>query len=163
MGWTTRLGKSIAGGAQKLGGAVYNGVDAAVRLVDSVAPAVERVASTIESGAARFGKAATVATMLTAEIPVVGEVVGAAAAAARSVQGAAATVKRGAQFAQSGARAIERVGAIAKDFTHKPNLADAKRYGHELSSIVRHNTQNIKDAREQQKRVISGISLKGNP
>ena len=118
MGWTTRLGKSIAGGAQKLGGAVYNGVDAAVRLVDSVAPAVERVASTIESGA---------------------------------------------QFAQSGARAIERVGAIAKDFTHKPNLADAKRYGHELSSIVRHNTQNIKDAREQQKRVISGISLKGNP
>ena len=48
MGWLTRLGNSIKGSAQRLGNKVHESVDAGIRLMDHVAPVVEKAAE--ESG-----------------------------------------------------------------------------------------------------------------
>ena len=167
MGWFGRLGNAIVGGAQKLGHAVHHGVDSAVRLVDKVAPKVEAIASKVAMGAGIVGKVASAALPFTAEIPILGEVVGGIAAGARVVQGVAKGVKRGAQFAEMASdkvKQIERgmmkdastVQKMGKDFMANPNLHDAKRYGSKLSSIVRHNADNVRDARNQFSRIRGG-------
>ena len=179
MGWLTRLGNSIQGGAQRLGNAVHRGADAAVRLVDNVAPVVERVAGKVATGAGVVSKIAGMATPFVAEIPLVGEVVGGIAAGAKAVQGAALGVKAGAKFAEKAIQGIQRaegtitgqldrVGTMAKDFSTNPNLSDARRYGNELSSMTRHNMSNIRDARDQAKRVATDArssvgAMRGRP
>ena len=167
MGWLNRLGSAITGGVQKLGKAVHHGVDSAVRLIDKVAPKVEAIASKVAMGAGIVGKVASAALPFTAEIPVVGEVVGGIAAGAKVVQGVAKGVKRGAQFAEMASdkvKQIERgmmkdaskVQNMGKDFMANPNLHDAKRYRNEISSIVRHNANNVRDARDQFSRIRCG-------
>jgi hypothetical protein len=110
---------------------------------------------------------ASAALPFTAEIPIVGEVVGGIAAGAKVVQGVAKGVKRGAQFAEMASdkvKQIERgmmkdastVQKMGKDFMANPNLHDAKRYGSKLSSIVRHNADNVRDARNQFSRIRGG-------
>ena len=164
MGWMSRLGKSIVGGVQKLGTAVHHGVDAAVRLTDKVAPVVERVASQVARGAAVVGKVAGAAIPFTQEIPVVGEMVDAVAAGAKMVQGAATGVKRGAKFVQGAAHTAQKVERsierdvnksvkMGKDFMANPNLHDAVRYRDEVSSMVRHNTANVREASRQFKNI----------
>jgi hypothetical protein len=167
MAWYNRLGSAIVGGVQHLGQAVHHGVDSAVRLVDRVAPKVEKVANTIGRGAAVVGKIATAAIPFTAEIPVVGEVVGAVAAGAKAVQGISKGVVAGAKFAERAAdvvKTIERgafndaskIGKMGKDFMANPNLGDAKRYRNDINSIVRHNTDNIRDATRHFDRIRGG-------
>ena len=89
------------------------------------------------------------------KIPIVGEVVGGIAAGARVVQGVAKGVKRGAQFAEMASDKVKQIESgmmkdasraqkIGKDFIANPNLHDAKRYRNELSSMVRHNADNVR-------------------
>jgi|TARA_R110002073_G_scaffold88544_2_gene210127 hypothetical protein len=167
MGWFGRLGNAIVGGVQKLGHAAHQGIDSAVRLVDKVAPKVEAIASKVAMGAGIVGKVASAALPFTAEIPIVGEVVGGIAAGARVVQGVAKGVKRGAQFAEMASDKVKqiergmmkdasRAQKIGKDFIANPNLHDAKRYRNELSSMVRHNADNVRDARNQFSRIRGG-------
>eukprot|EP01050_Picozoa_sp_SAG11_P052606 SAG11_NODE_30570_length_299_cov_3.195000_1_plen_90_part_10 len=63
----------IKGGAQRLGHKVHEGVDAGIRLMDHVAPAVERAANKVSQVAGAVGTAASMAIPFTAEIPIVGE------------------------------------------------------------------------------------------
>eukprot|EP01045_Picozoa_sp_COSAG04_P049478 COSAG04_NODE_19527_length_414_cov_0.685714_1_plen_94_part_10 len=87
MGWLTRLGTSIKGGAQKLGKAVSHGVDAGVRLMSNVGAVAQKVASKVSSVAGAVGDvAAMAAPALTALGPGVGE---AAAGGALAVAGLA--------------------------------------------------------------------------
>ena len=138
MGWFGRLGNAIVGGVQKLGHAAHQGIDSAVRLVDKVAPKVEAIASKVAMGASIVGKVASAALPFTAEIPIVGEVVGGIAAGARVVQGVAKGVKKGAQFAEMASdkvkqiergmmRDASRAQKIGKDHIANPSLHDAKR------------------------------------
>ena len=166
MGWFNRLGHAITGGVQKLGHAVHHGVDAAVRLVDHVAPQVQHVADTIAKGAGVVANMATAAVPFVQAIPVVGEVVDAVAIGARAAQGVAKGVSAGAKFVQGAAntakavRTIERDAGKAvkmgKDFMANPNMHDAKRYGHEMSSMVRHNAANVREARDRYKSIRGG-------
>ena len=164
MSWYNRLGNAITGGVQKLGQAVHHGVDSAVRLVDKIAPKVESVAGRVAQVAGVVGKVASAALPFTAEIPIVGEVVGAVAAGAKGVQAGARAVKRGAQFAEQASSAVKRIERgmmsdanraqnIGKDFMANPNFHDAKRYGNEISSMVRHNMDNVREARSQMGRM----------
>ena len=82
MGWLNRLGNAIKGGAQRLGHKVHEGVDAGIRLMDHVAPAVERAANKVSQVAGAVGTAASMAIPFTAEIPIVGEAVAGVAAGA---------------------------------------------------------------------------------
>ena len=166
MSWYSRLGNAIQGGVQHLGQSVHNGVDAAVRLVDKVAPKVEAIASKVATGAALVGKVASAALPFTAEIPIIGEVVGGVAVGAKAIEGVARGVKRGAQFAERAADVVQtiergvfndasKIGKMGKDFMANPNLHDARRYKNQISSIVRHNMDNVKDARSQFGRIAS--------
>ena len=164
MAWYNRLGNAITGGVQKLGQAVHHGVDSAVRLVDKVAPKVESIAGRVAQVAGVVGKVASAALPFTAEIPVVGEVVGVVAAGAKGVQAGARAVKRGAQFAEQASAAVKRIERgvlgdvdraqkMGKDFMANPNLHDAKRYGGEVASMVRHNMGNVREARDHMSRM----------
>lgn len=143
MSWMNRLGKSLNGKIQKLGDAASHTIDKAARLTDHVAPAVEKIAGAI-------GNAAAVAIPFTAEIPGVGEAVAGAAAVGKGVAA-------GAKLAQSAAKSIERTAKqtikAGMDLSANPNLADAKRYGGTLSSIVRHSASNIADARSRASKI----------
>jgi len=163
MGWLSRLGNSIKGGAQRLGQKVHESVDAGIRLMDHVAPVVEKAANRVSKVAGAIGSAAAMAVPFTAEIPIVGEAVAGVAAGAKAVQGLAAGAKRGAQFierASSTAKTIERDVdkgiKMGKDFAANPNLQDAKRYRNELSSMVRTNKANVREAQGQFKRIRGG-------
>ena len=156
MGWLTRLGNSIKGGAQKLGNAVNHGVDAAVRLADHVAPVVERVAHKAKQVAGAVGTAASMAIPFTAEIPIVGEAVAGVAAGAKAVQGLAAGAERGAKFIEKASGTVKNIQrdvnaavGMGKDFAANPNMADAMRYRNQISSMVRHNQSNIREAQNQ--------------
>ena len=163
MGWLTRLGKSITGGAQRLGQKVHESVDAGIRLMDHVAPVVERAAGKVSKVAGAIGSAAAMATPFLAEVPIVGEVVAGVAAGAKAVQGLAAGAKRGAQFiekASSTAKSIERnvdKGVrMGKDFAANPNMADALRYKGEISAMARTSRANVKEAQTQFSRIRKG-------
>jgi hypothetical protein len=73
-------------------------------------------------------------------------------------------VKRGAQFAEQASSVVKRIERgmmsdanraqnIGKDFMANPNFHDAKRYGNEISSMVRHNIDNVREARSQMGRM----------
>jgi hypothetical protein len=163
MGWLSRLGNSIKGGAQRLGHKVHESVDAGIRLMDHVAPVVEKAADKVSKVAGAVGSAAAMATPFTAEIPIVGEVVAGVAAGAKAVQGLATGAKRGAQFiekASSTAKGIERdvmkAGQMGKDFAANPNMADAMRYKGQISSMVASNRANVKEAQNQFGRIRRG-------
>ena len=130
-------------------------MDKAVRLVDHVAPQVEGLAGKVATGAGVVGRMAGIGALATAEVPVVGEVLGGISAGAKAVQRGAMAVKRGAQFAgkaSSTAKRIERdVGKAAgmgQKLLANPNMADAMRYKGEVSHMVRSNRANIQDARQ---------------
>eukprot|EP01051_Picozoa_sp_SAG22_P023297 SAG22_NODE_5949_length_926_cov_583.660218_2_plen_61_part_01 len=61
MGWLTRIGTAIKGGAQKLGTAVSHGVDAGVRLMSNVGAVAHKVASKVSSVAGAVGDVAAMA------------------------------------------------------------------------------------------------------
>ena len=134
MGWLTRLGNSIKGSAQRLGNKVHESVDAGIRLMDHVAPVVEKAADKIGKVAGAVGSAASMAIPFTGEIPVVGEVVAGVAAGAKAVQGLAAGAKRGAQFVEKASSTAKRIERdvdkgikMGKDFAANPNMQDAMR------------------------------------
>ena len=160
MGWLNRLGSAITSGGQRLGHAVHQAGDAAVRLIDHVAPVVERAAGKVANVAGTIAKGAAMAIPFVQEVPVVGAVVDAVAAGAKAVQGAALGVRKGAQFAEKSTKAVRSIerkmaGQVADvtkmgtDFVANPNLHDAKRYGGEIASMVRHNRDNIKEAQNK--------------
>ena len=163
MGWLTRLGNSIKGSAQRLGNKVHESVDAGIRLMDHVAPVVEKAADKIGKVAGAVGSAASMAIPFTGEIPVVGEVVAGVAAGAKAVQGLAAGAKRGAQFVEKASSTAKRIERdvdkgikMGKDFAANPNMQDAMRYKNEISSMVRSNQSNVREARDQFKRIRGG-------
>ena len=167
MGWFSRLGNSIKGGVQKLGKAVSHGVDSAVRLTDKVAPIVHKVADKAKSIAGSVATAAGTIALGSAAIPGVGEfvapVAGAIAAGAKGVQGVASAAERGASFLEKSSSTVKNIqrdvgkaAGMAKDLAANPNMADAKRYGNQVSSMVRHNATNVREARAQAGRIARG-------
>ena len=160
MGWLNRLGSAITSGGQRLGHAVHQAGDAAVRLIDHVAPVVERAAGKVANVAGTIAKGAAMAIPFVQEVPVVGALVDAVAVGAKAVQGAALGVRKGAQFAEKSTKAVRSIerkvaGQVADvtkmgtNFVANPNLQDAKRYGGEIASMVRHNRDNIKEAQNK--------------
>ena len=67
MGWLNRLGSAIISGGQRLGHAVHQAGDAAVRLIDHVAPVVERAAGKVANVAGTIAKGAAMAIPLVQE------------------------------------------------------------------------------------------------
>ena len=97
-------------------------------------------------------------------VPVVGELAAGIAAGAKGVQGAALSVQSGAKMA---VKATERVKQIertvkkaATELSANPNLADAKRYGKEISSMTRHSARDVRDAGSHMRGIAS--TLKGD-
>jgi len=166
MGWLNRLGSAITSGGQRLGHAVHQAGDAAVRLIDHVAPVVERAAGKVANVAGTIAKGAAMAIPFVQEVPVVGALVDAVAVGAKAVQGAALGVRKGAQFAEKSTKAVRSIerkvaGQVADvtkmgtNFVANPNLQDAKRYGGEIASMVRHNRDNIKEAQNKFNKIRS--------
>ena len=166
MGWLNRLGSAITSGGQRLGHAVHQAGDAAVRLIDHVAPVVERAAGKVANVAGRIAKGAAMAIPFVQEVPVGGALVDAVAVGAKAVQGAALGVRKGAQFAEKSTKAVRSIerkvaGQVADvtkmgtNFVANPNLQDAKRYGGEIASMVRHNRDNIKEAQNKFNKIRS--------
>ena len=160
MGWFQKLGNSIKNGAQRLGQHVAHGVDKATRLVDHVAHAIDSGAGKVASVAGQVAKYAGMASA----VPVVGELAAGIAAGAKGVQGAALGVQSGAKMA---VKATERVKQIertvkkaATELSANPNLADAKRYGKEISSMTRHSARDVRDAGSHMRGIAS--TLKGD-
>ena len=166
MGWLNRLGSAITSGGQRLGHAVHQAGDAAVRLIDHVAPVVERAAGKVANVAGTIAKGAAMAIPFVQEVPVGGALVDAVAVGAKAVQGAALGVRKGAQFAEKSTKAVRSIerkvaGQVADvtkmgtNFVANPNLQDAKRYGGEIASMVRHNRDNIKEAQNKFNKIRS--------
>ena len=166
MGWLNRLGSAITSGGQRLGHAVHQAGDAPVRLIDHVAPVVERAAGKVANVAGTIAKGAAMAIPFVQEVPVVGALVDAVAVGAKAVQGAALGVRKGAQFAEKSTKAVRSIerkvaGQVADvtkmgtNFVANPNLQDAKRYGGEIASMVRHNRDNIKEAQNKFNKIRS--------
>ena len=166
MGWLNRLGSAITSGGQRLGHAVHQAGDAAVRLIDHVAPVVERAAGKVANVAGTIAKGAAMAIPFVQEVPVVGALVDAVAVGAKAVQSAALGVRKGAQFAEKSTKAVRSIerkvaGQVADvtkmgtNFVANPNLQDAKRYGGEIASMVRHNRDNIKEAQNKFNKIRS--------
>ena len=163
MGWFSRIGSAIKGGVQKLGHAVHHGVDQATRLVDKIAPKVETIANKVASGAGVVGRMAGIGALATAEVPVVGEVLGAISGGAKVVQGAAMAVGRGAQFAKKASSTVKRIerdvgeaADMGKKLLANPNMTDAVKYKNQVSHMVRSNQANIQDARQHFNNIRSG-------
>ena len=158
MGWFQKLGNSIKNGAQRLGQHVAHGVDKATRLVDHVAHAIDTGAGKVASVAGTVAKYAGMASA----VPVVGELAAGIAAGAKGVQGAALGVQSGAKMA---VKATERVKQIertvkkaATELSANPNLADAKRYGKEISSMTRHSARDVRDAGKHMRGIASTLT-----
>jgi hypothetical protein len=96
MGFFSRLGHKIKTGASRLGHKIHE-----------VSGSVHRVAHKVADVS---GKVATAALPFTAEIPVVGEVVGGVAAGSKAVQGVATGVNKV-------AKAVDRGSIIANKIT----------------------------------------------
>ena len=75
MGWLNRLGLAITSGGQRLGHAVHQAGDAAMGLIDRVAPVVERADGKVANVAGTIAKGAAMAIPFVREVPVVGAVV----------------------------------------------------------------------------------------
>ena len=164
MGWFQKLGNSIKNGAQRLGQHVAHGVEKATRLVDHVAHAIDTGAGKVASVAGTVAKYAGMASA----VPVVGELAAGIAAGAKGVQGAALGVQGAAQMAVKGTervKQIERtVKKAAKELSANPNMADAKRYGQEISSMTRHSARDVKDAGSHMRGIASTFSkIRGGP
>ena len=164
MGWFQKLGNSIKNGAQRLGHHVSHGVDKATRLVDHVAHAIDTRAGKVAFVAGTVAKYAGMSSV----IPYVGEVAAGIATGAKAVQGAALGVQGAAQMAVKGTervKQIERtVKKAAKELSANPNMADAKRYGQEISSMTRHSARDVKDAGSHMRGIASTFSkIRGGP
>ena len=168
MGCLNRIGTAIKGGAQKLGKAVSHGVDAGVRLMSNVGAVAHKVASKVSSVAGAVGDVAAMsAPALTALGPGVGEAAAGGALAvaglAKGAQKAAGAISRGGDFMNKAATTTKNIQrdtgkaiGMAKDLAANPNMADAKRYGGQVASMVRHNAGNVQDARAQARRIAKG-------
>lgn len=120
MGWFHDIGNKIKGEVHSLGNKINKAGSKAAKFIHKVAPVIKDVASTISKDAGIVGGVAEAALPFTAEIPLLGEVVGGLAAGAEAVSGAAGMVSRGAgkvdsltSDIQSG-KAIERAGKGVK-------------------------------------------------
>ena len=160
MGWFQKLGNSIKNGAQRLGQHVAHGVDKATRLVDHVAHAIDSGAGKVASVAGQVAKYAGMASA----VPVVGELAAGIAAGAKGVQGAALGVQSGAKMAVKGTERVKQIERTVKkaatELSANPNLADAKRYGKEISSMTRHSARDVRDAGSHMRGIAS--TLKGD-
>ena len=104
MGWFHDLGNKVSGAVHTLGKKIHKAGNKAGKFIHKVAPKIESVAQTIADDAGIVGDIAEAALPFTAEIPILGEVVGAVAAG----------VEYGAELAEAATRGIERVSAGAK-------------------------------------------------
>ena len=99
MGIIARLGQKISSGAGRLGHKIHEASAGVHRLASKVADVSGKVAKV----AGVVSKVATAALPFTAEIPIVGEVVGGVAAGSKAVQGIATGVNRVAKLVDRGA------------------------------------------------------------
>jgi len=99
MGFFSRLGHKISTGAHRLGHKIHEASAGVHRIAHKVADVSGKVAKV----AGVVSKVATAALPFTAEIPIVGEVVGGVAAGSKAVQGIATGVNKVAKFVDRGA------------------------------------------------------------
>lgn len=114
MGWFHDLGNKVSGAVHTLGKKIHKAGNKAGKFIHKVAPKIESVAQTIADDAGIVGDVAEAALPFTAEIPILGEVVGAVAAGGKAVSEVAQGVEYGAELAEAATRGIERVSAGAK-------------------------------------------------
>lgn len=124
MGWFHNLGNKVKGAVHTLGNKIHKAGTKAAKFVHQVAPKIESVATTIADDAGIVGDIAEAALPFTAEIPILGEVVGAVAAGGEAVSKVARGVEYGAELAEAATSGIERVSAGAK--------GDAKKFGRDV-------------------------------
>lgn len=105
MGFFSRLGHKIHHAAARVGHKIHEGAESVHRMAHKVADVSGKVAKV----AGAVSKVATAALPFTAEIPIVGEVVGGVAAGSRAVQGVATGVNRVAKAVDLGARTAGRL------------------------------------------------------
>ena len=110
MGWFHDLGNKVSGAVHTLGKKIHKAGNKAGKFIHKVAPKIESIAD----DAGIVGDIAEAALPFTAEIPILGEVVGAVAAGGKAVSEVAQGVEYGAELAEAATRGIERVSAGAK-------------------------------------------------
>lgn len=91
------LGGKIKDAGHRIGNKIHHGLHEGSKFVSAHADQVANVASKVGNVAGVVGKVASAALPFTAEIPVVGEVVGGLAAGGKAVEKAANLIERGAR------------------------------------------------------------------
>ena len=114
VNFVNNLGSKVSGAAHSLGNKIHQAGSRAGKFIHKVAPKVESIAQTIADDAGIVGDIAEAALPFTAEIPILGEVVGAVAAGGKAVSEVAQGVEYGAELAEAATRGIERVSAGAR-------------------------------------------------
>ena len=95
-----KLGGKVSGAAHRVGNKIHHGIHQGAKFVAKNADAVSNIADRVSQVAGVVGKVASAALPFTAEIPIVGEIVGAAAAGGKVIERGASAVSRGAKIAK---------------------------------------------------------------
>mgnify|MGYP003650728109 FL=1 len=102
MSWFHDLGKKVSSAAHRLGHKVTHAVHQGVKGVVKHSEDISRIAGKVGKVAGIVGKVASAALPFTAEIPILGEVVGAAAAGGKAIEKVSAAVQKGANLITAG-------------------------------------------------------------
>tara|TARA_R110000824_G_scaffold85588_1_gene212601 strand:+ start:539 stop:901 length:363 start_codon:yes stop_codon:yes gene_type:complete len=97
--WVHNLGGKISGEAHRVGNKIHHSVHQGAKFVAKHADAVSNIADKVSKVAGVVGKVASAALPFTAEIPILGEIVGAAAAGGKVIERGASAVSKGAKIA----------------------------------------------------------------
>tara|TARA_R110000823_G_scaffold14275_1_gene47184 strand:+ start:208 stop:570 length:363 start_codon:yes stop_codon:yes gene_type:complete len=100
VSFVNNLGGKVADAGHRLGKQIHHGLHQGAKFVNKHADQVASAASKVGKIAGVVGKVASMALPFTAEIPIIGEVVGAAAAGGKAVEKAANLIERGAKVAK---------------------------------------------------------------
>tara|TARA_R110000803_G_scaffold153079_1_gene217994 strand:- start:169 stop:528 length:360 start_codon:yes stop_codon:yes gene_type:complete len=98
--WVHKLGDKVSGAAHRVGNKIHHGIHQGAKYVVKHADAVSNIADKVSKIAGVVGKVASAALPFTAEIPIIGEVVGAAAAGGKIIERGASAVSKGAKIAK---------------------------------------------------------------
>ena len=98
--WLHKLGNKVGGAAHRVGVKLRHGAHQGAKFVSKHADQVANVSDTSGKVAGVVGKVASAALPFTAEIPVVGEVVGGLAAGGKVIEKGAKAVSKGAKVAK---------------------------------------------------------------
>tara|TARA_R110000822_G_scaffold14914_5_gene51972 strand:+ start:1377 stop:1700 length:324 start_codon:yes stop_codon:yes gene_type:complete len=105
MGFFSRLGNKISGGAHRLGHKIHK----ASGDIHRIAHKVSDVAGKVANVAGVINKVSTLALPFTAEIPILGEVVAGTAAVSKGVQLGARGISKVAKYVDRGAMVANKI------------------------------------------------------